>query len=95
LDDRSFPSFERTPEFMSEIQIPGNVGKGALSKNLRPQSLGNIMKLQVFCHDRFMHSTWNDEMVDYWNSGYRKIREQISAFLPVNPSFQYSIIPIF
>jgi len=34
-------------------------------------------------------------MMDYWNSGYRKLKEQIFALLPDKPSYQYSNIPKF
>jgi hypothetical protein len=34
-------------------------------------------------------------MMEYWNSADQKRKERIYFFLPVNPSFQYSIIPIF
>jgi len=37
--------------------------------------------------------TWNVGMVEYWGKGGKKQFKLLKT--PLNPSFQYSIIPIF
>jgi hypothetical protein len=50
---------------------------------------------RLFATMDFCYPSWNDGMLDYWNSAYQMWKEQIKWFLAGNPLFQYSIIPIF
>jgi hypothetical protein len=43
-----------------------------------------------------MPSAWNNGMLEYWNIGRNNGKKLFKlSKIPSNPSFQYSIIPLF